>query len=243
MNQKGLKSFYFGLTYHESINFLKNLRIIKNDFTYDTTKKEFQYISKDSLIYCKLKLPVLIHILNPDIYALPHSSDLSTDTPNYLLLLIRAGFAALSICQHGEFKCHKTIRKYMIRKKQGKAQYTYQILKGKARGGAKLRLEKTNEFFQEINQKLLDWHISIKNIDLIMLQCSPRLWRGLYMTKLKPPFSNKDKRIRKIPIVTYKPTFKELKRINYTLLNGTIFVQSDRVFNDTSEVILFLNSL
>ncbi|MFX0184936.1 MAG: hypothetical protein ACFE95_17780 [Candidatus Hodarchaeota archaeon] len=243
MNQKRLKSIRLRLTYHESINFLNNLRIIQNGFNFDKVKKEFQYFRKDSLINCKLKLPVLIHILNPDIFALSHLNDLPTEIPNYLLLLIRAGYAALSICQHGEFKYHKTIRKYMVRKKRGKAQYTYQVLKGKARGGAKLRLEKTNEFFLEINQKLLDWHNSIKKIDLIMLQCSPRIWRGLFMTKLKPPFSNKDKRIRKIPLVTYKPTFKELKRINYVLLNGTIAVQSDRAFNNTSEVIQFLNSL
>ncbi|MFX0172648.1 MAG: hypothetical protein ACFE9L_12075 [Candidatus Hodarchaeota archaeon] len=243
MNQTEFKSFHFGLTYQESFLFLKNLTSINKEFSFNKTNKEFSYKSKDSMLLCRIKFPFLLHMFNPEINAFTHFSNLPAEIPSYLLLLIRAGASSFCICDQGEITYHKTIKKYMVRKKQGKAQLTYQSLKGKARGGARLRLENSKEFFLKINLKLLEWKENIVKADLIIVQCSPRLWSVLYSAKPKPPFSKIDKRIRKIPITTYNPTFKELKRINYNLLHGSVFVQSLRDFNNTNEVLLFLNSI
>lgn len=129
----------------------------------------------------------------------------------------------------------------MVRKKQGKAQLTYLLTKGKTRGGGRLRLERTKEFFDEINQKLVEWRESILESDWILFQCTPRLWNGLFDATSNPIFFKDDHRIRKIAINTYEPSLKELKRINHLLFNGTVTLTSIHTIKSARELISLLN--
>lgn len=70
------------------------------------------------------------------------------------LLLMEAGRAAIGSVKDGKLVVHKNIRKYMVRKKQGKAQLTHLKSKGKSRYGSRLRLQETIEYFDEILEKL-----------------------------------------------------------------------------------------
>ncbi|UCE14580.1 MAG: hypothetical protein JSV04_05220 [Candidatus Heimdallarchaeota archaeon] len=145
----------------------------------------------------------------------------------------------MAFCKKGEICHHKVIKKYMVRKKQGKAQTTYHALRGKARGGAKLRLSRTREFFEEISDKINEWPIA--STDWIMYQSSPRLWGGLFKSKKPPTFNRIDSRIRKIPLNTYVPTYREVIRINGLLLNGSIIINaSEEVISIDHLVSLFL---
>ncbi|MCH2174848.1 MAG: hypothetical protein MK193_03880 [Lentisphaeria bacterium] len=76
----------------------------------------------------------------------------------FTMLLMEAGRASI-----GQFyydlnsvtcKSHTTVRKYMVRKGQGKAQLTYLKTKGKSRYGARLRMQESKKFFEEISLKL-----------------------------------------------------------------------------------------
>ena len=74
------------------------------------------------------------------------------------LLIMEAGRAAIGSVKEGKLVVHKNIRKYMVRKKQGKAQLTHLKSKGKSRYGSRLRLQETIEYFDEILDKLESEH-------------------------------------------------------------------------------------
>ncbi|MFX1283777.1 MAG: hypothetical protein ACFFB5_08980 [Promethearchaeota archaeon] len=217
-----MKHSQFALSYVDSLDFLHKIKKINHQFIYNKIEKIFQYINVRGDFQCKIQFAPLLFAKKLDLLNLNRFIDILPAEPLYLILLIRAGYAALGFSQNGILTHHKVIKKYMVRKKQGKAQLTYQAQRGKARGGAKLRLARTNEFLIEINTKLNDWQDSIKEAQWIMFQCSPRLWNGIFKTKILTPFDKNDERLHKIGLNTYKPSYGELQRINGLLLQTTI---------------------
>jgi hypothetical protein len=223
------------LSFENVGDILTKISPIANQFSYNNEKKEF-YLFNDSVnLQCKIELPILMKILKPHSSSLISFINYTTEAPNYLLILIRSGYAAIGITEAGSFIHHKTIRKYMDRRKHGKSQITYQTLKKrtKVRGGGKLRLKKSQEFIEEINEVLLNWRKFILKIDLIFYQCSIRLWNEIIKKSLI--LSKTDGRMFKIPLTTYRPTFKELKRVNYQLLNGSISIKFKKSINSIDE--------
>lgn len=225
------------LSYFDTIEFLKISRPFLSKMFFDPIKREFQYKNERLKFEFNLRVPILLHSMNLGDRMLKELPQITESDPKYLILLIRAGYSSLGTIENDEFTQHKVVTKYMVRKKQGKAQLTYLTTKGKARGGAKLRLAKSIEFFQEIRQKLNEWNEIIKEMNIIFYQCSPRLWNGLFKTKSKVPmvFSQKDERLRRIPITTYKPTFKEMRRVKYSLSKGSLQIKSEGKINSVED--------
>ncbi len=143
---------------------------------------------------------------------------------SYLIILMRAGDAAIGYISEGKIAYHKTISKYMVRKKQGKAQITYLKKKGKSRLGSRIRLAQTKEYFEEIID-LLNNLATKSKINRIYYSISVNLWGMLFKQKEKIFFSKDDERLIKVPFSVKKPNFKELKRINY-LLNASFLSQN-----------------
>ncbi|MBD3223141.1 MAG: hypothetical protein GF313_00315 [Caldithrix sp.] len=143
------------------------------------------------------------------------------DSPHYVLLLIQAGYAAMAVATPRTILKHKTIAKYMVRKKQGKAQITHLKTKGKSRAGSRIRLANTVLFFEEINERLHEW-LQAYELNRIIYHCTPQLWGMLYDTRIKPPFDKKDTRLIKIPEYVHRPTFKELTRINQLIKKSVV---------------------
>ncbi len=233
MSSIKLRSSQFVLSYNDTIDFLKILKRCNLKFEYISQNHVFQCTSMTADFECKIRLPTIFHILNHKCLDAIHLRVASSEIPTFLILLIRAGYASIGLSQNGVIIHHKVIKKYMVRKKQGKAQLTYQALKGKSRGGAKLRLSRTREFFEEINSKLQEWYKTRMDVDLIFYQCSPRLWSELFKAKTNLPFDKADRRIHRIPLTTNKPTFRELKRINWLLLHGRIEVRAQEKIKST----------
>lgn len=214
------------------------------DFSFSHIKRELYYKNSISEFEFTIKLPLLLHISNPNFEKNNISTDKFGQIPNYTVLLIRAGHSALGVIKDNEIIQHKVITKYMVRKKQGKSQLTYLTTKGKARGGAKLRLERTQEFFQEIRKKIFEWSDFVDISEIIFYQCTPRLWTGLFKVKSKYPlFNQTDPRLYKIPITTYKPNYKELLRVNQVLSRGNIKIKSKEQLNSIEDIGSLLNSL
>lgn len=131
--------------------------------------------------------------------------------PTIFLMLISSGNAGLAIITNDRIVKHKMVRKYMVRKKQGSSQLKRMATKGKTRGGGKLRLQRSREFFDEIAIKLKEWETLIQSADYIYYHCTPRLWGWLFKEDL--PFKKSDTRLKKIPFTTYKSSLEELKRV------------------------------
>ena len=237
-----LTSKQFNLSYLEIIDLLKKLHQSNLEISYNPTTRDLNCKNVIRSLEFILNIPLVQHVLNPDLIEIIESGEFEIK-PNYSILLIRAGYAALGTIEEGVITHHKVIRKYMVRKKQGKAQLTYKTLKGKSRGGGKLRLKRTQEFYQEIREKLYEWRETINSSDSIFFQCSPRLWDGLFKIKSKfPIFNSKDRRLHKIPITTYRPTYKELRRGNYVLSKGSLVIKSNDKIETIDNLLATLDS-
>ncbi|MDX2305214.1 MAG: hypothetical protein NW226_20555 [Microscillaceae bacterium] len=157
------------------------------------------------------------------------------DIPDYLMVLLEAGQAALGHFIEGKLDSHKVIRKYMVRAKQGKLQLSHLKTKGKSKLGSRIRLAQSKEFFEEINEKLLEWEV--EDVDLILYNSSIQLWNGLFDAPNPPPFAKRDTRLRKIPKDLPSPTFELLHETNQWALQGelTIFKKEFRDILDKME--------
>lgn len=171
---------------------------------------EREYDSAESVLYPQLRAESLESYL-PKLQPIPSP---------YLIVLIQAGHAALGYYARDQLLKHKVIRKYMVRKKQGKAQITYLQTKGKSRAGSRIRLANTVAFFNEINAHLGSWpHASARRV---LYSCPARLWGLLHRAKVPPPIAKTDPRLAKIPRSVRTPNFKELGVVNYFVRQGQL---------------------
>ena len=129
-----------------------------------------------------------------------------------LYILMQAGSAALAYHDGHKIIHHKIIKKYMVRKGQGKAQITHLNSKGKSRYGSRLRLQESEKFFFEINEKIKDWQI-LENTDKILFNAPKKLWSLLFEERYEPAFSKDDLRLQSIPYYTDTPNFNEIQKI------------------------------
>lgn len=153
------------------------------------------------------------------------------EIPTYTLVMMQAGAAALGYFQDGEVQLHKTIKKYMIRRKQGKAQFNYLNTRGKSKAGSRVRLANTQRFFEEINEYLNSWE-EYDPADKIIYSCTARLWGMLFQSKITPPFDKKDERLIKVPKDVGVPDYEELLKINRFIKQGWLMVYQEEVWED-----------
>ena len=129
---------------------------------------------------------------------------------NWTILLMEAGRAAVGISQDGRVIKHKNIRKYMVRKKNGKAQLTHLKSKGKSRYGSRLRLREAEAFFDEIIERLQsDEH---QASPFIFYNCPVRLKSCLDEAGRELSFNTQDFTWRRLGVNVKEASFDELKR-------------------------------
>ncbi len=220
MDQQVKKQY---LSYTQSRTLLLEL-LNKKTFDLETNKKRTTFIAYhgDQRII-KFHLPPLFHYIDENLLQVP---SIPIDPENYYIILIQAGHSALAYCENGRILLHKVITKYMVRKGQGKSQISYLKTKGKSRAGSRIRLAKSIEFFEEINEKLTDW-FKEKGEAKILYSCPVTLWPLLFESKISPPFKKKGEHLIRIPLDVNKPCFSELQRINPILSRGQIEIYED----------------
>ncbi len=140
-------------------------------------------------------------------------------SPPYLMFLIQAGYAAVGTFENGVCERHKSIRRYMVRKKQGKAQISYLKTKGKSRAGSRIRLAESRAFFQDINECLNEWW-EANWWHGVLFSCTPVLWGELFAAEPEPPFGKKEPRLKKVPFDVGRPGYEELIKMNDLLHQG-----------------------
>ena len=218
------------LTYEQSINFLEKLAQEYHHFVLEFLPKKLLLQGSDATgkVQWRFRPPLLFPRMAAH-ETLAHYTPLLNDTlPDYLILLLRAnGNAALGYFEQGNLLNHKVIRKYMVRQKQGKSQIKHLKSKGKSRAGSRVRLQQTQEFAQEINQKLWDWETS--DAQRLLISSSIDIWNLLFQVEPLPPFEKRDERLRRIPYHIHTPTFEELKRVARLASMGHLQMQGEDI--------------
>jgi hypothetical protein len=212
----------YTLSYESSIRFLQMV-CAHPEYKIDLFPEKSRCLVSDRKNIKKLdfRYPLCLPGITTGQIVSDYFRSLPLTVPDYIILLIRAGQAALGGFQNGNLQQHKVIRKYMIRKKQGKAQIYYQKKRPSASPGARLRLANTISFFIEINSRLQEWFDS-NSVEKIIYSCTPPLWAALFRSKIYPPFDQRDARLIKIPLHIPSPDFKTLRYLNHFSLQGNL---------------------
>ena len=138
--------------------------------------------------------------------------------PDFLLVLIQAGHAAFGHFVGGEPSKHKVVKKYMVLG-SGKAQVSYLSTRGKSKAGSRVRLANTVRFFEDINEKLIEWNCHA-DVQRILLGCPIRLGVLWHEADPPPPFDKADPRIQKVPFDTGRPDLDTLLHIGRQVCFG-----------------------
>ncbi len=210
------------LDYEESLEILEGFLPLDKEYLvrYHKETQAFYGQDADGNLLFHFVPPRLFPYFIPDTTFVDYVKGVPDLPPEYLILLMQAGQAALAHLEDGEMVNHKVIRKYMVRAKQGKAQHKHLQTRGKSRLGSRIRLQQTGQFFEEINQKLIDWELD--RIEQIFVQSSIPLWNKLFESKVPVPFEKRDPRIRKIPLDLPQPNFEVLREVQAFLEKGEV---------------------
>jgi hypothetical protein len=210
------------LNHQEVLNFLNFLLAQKFLPEYLKSKHKLHFLNNTDEKIFQLRLPVSHSYI-------PLKRDLEKEEmKNYVLIMIRAGVAAVGYFENYENVDHKVFRAYMVRQKQGKSQVKYLKTKGKSRAGSRIRLAETVEFFNEINSRLTRYFNEYR-IDSIGLSCAGTLMPYFYNAKVAPPFDKDDERLFKIPRHIQNPTYESLLETNNFLLKTELLISEDGV--------------
>jgi hypothetical protein len=135
---------------------------------------------------------------------------------HYCITLVRAGQAAVGYFHQGILLDHKVFRAYLVRQKQGMSQFKYLKTKGKSRSGSRIRLEETELFFKDINQRL-QVYTNQYPLTYWGLGCSKTLWPVLFDAAVPPPFTSKSAELIELPYPFSKASFEELQVLELRL--------------------------
>lgn len=209
-------------------------RIAQEDFPYrieaEYKKHRLEAIDENRNPLWEFRLPLPLATLPMERSSWrPYLENLEEDMPNYSLVLIQLGAAALGYYEEGEVYAHKTFKRYMKRHKRGKAQISYLNTRGKSKAGSRVRLANTVRFFEEINEKMREWEEDYE-IEKIIYSCSAQVWGLLFQSQIAPPFEKKDPRLTKVPMDVKVPGFEEMQRVSSFIQTGKLTVHQD-IFN------------
>ncbi|MCI4671219.1 MAG: hypothetical protein MRZ79_23975 [Bacteroidia bacterium] len=219
------------LTYEHVYQFLEWWEEDKLEFRPDLDEKK-HHISAwndDLELIFELKLPLPMPSILPEKRSLrEYLKELPEEIPDYTILLVQVGAAAVGFYSDGEAIDHKAIKKYMKRHKRGKAQISYLNTRGKSKAGSRIRLANTVRFFEEINERLTDLE-ELYESSRILYSITPQLWGLMFASKVPVPFEKKDPRLIKIPRNVHVPDFEEMERLNEIYRDGYLWLPTEEI--------------
>jgi hypothetical protein len=147
------------------------------------------------------------------------------EVPSWNILLMEAGRAAVGQADEGNVSSHKNIRKYMVRKKSGKAQLTHLKTKGKSRYGSRLRLQESEAYFVEIIERLQQEPEC--DAPFVFYHCPVRLKSFLDQAAEDCGFEMDKFKWRKLGVSVKECSFDELKRHSREPLFSRLLVEDE----------------
>ncbi|KAF4042073.1 Vms1-associating treble clef domain-containing protein [Phytophthora infestans] len=134
----------------------------------------------------------------------------------WAVFLLRSGRFAGAVFDKDKALCHKTFQRYTTRRKQGGAQSASDA-SGKAKSaGATLRRYNEAALKQDVAALLLEWKDVLKDVELIFIS-SGKTERATFFPEKNAVLQSDDKRLKRIPFATFRPTFEEVCRVRSDL--------------------------
>ncbi|CAH0520104.1 unnamed protein product [Peronospora belbahrii] len=134
----------------------------------------------------------------------------------WAVFLLRSGRFAGAVFDKDKALCHKTFQRYTTRRKQGGAQSASDA-SGKAKSaGATLRRYNEAALKQDVALLLTEWKEILKDAELIFLS-SGKTERATFFPEKNAVLRPDDKRLKRIPFATFRPTFEEVCRVRSDL--------------------------
>ncbi|ETK89597.1 hypothetical protein F441_06515 [Phytophthora nicotianae CJ01A1] len=134
----------------------------------------------------------------------------------WAVFLLRSGRFAGAVFDKDKALCHKTFQRYTTRRKQGGAQSASDA-SGKAKSaGATLRRYNEAALKQDVAALLLEWKDVLKDVELIFIS-SGKTEHATFFPEKNAVLQPGDKRLKRIPFATFRPTFEEVCRVRSDL--------------------------
>ncbi|TDH70724.1 hypothetical protein CCR75_008289 [Bremia lactucae] len=130
----------------------------------------------------------------------------------WAVLLLRSGRFAGAVFDKEKALCHKTFQRYTTRRKQGGAQSASDANRKVKSAGATLRRYNEVALKQDVAALLLEWKNVLDDAELIFIS-SGKTERATFFPEKSNVLQPGDKRLKRIPFTTFRPTFEEVCRV------------------------------
>ena len=216
-------------------SFLKNLADFECTSGYNEEKHSFTG-TKDSKILWRLRLPLFYPSgkENEPLWHYMENNSFDELPQLWNILLMESGRAALGVFSNGKVLEHKNIRKYMVRKGQGKSQLTHLKTKGKSRYGSRLRLQESEAFFREIIERLQSENSSKSSF--VFYHCPTTLWPFLTEEAKEQKFDLNKQTWRRLGVNVKECSFDELKRMSTEPLYCRFTLEDESLIDSLPEI-------
>ena len=199
--------------HEDSFPFFNELADHECKTSYDLEKHSFVAIQGDKVLW-RLRLPLFFPSgeSGEPLWHYIQENSFEKLPLIWNVLLMESGRAAIGTFKDGKIVEHKNIRKYMVRKGQGKSQLTHLKTKGKSRYGSRLRLQESEAFFFEIIERLQNENCS--QAPFTFYHCPATLWPFLMDEMKDQKFDLSKYTWRRLGVSVKECSFDELKRMS-----------------------------
>ena len=205
-----------------------NLEALVRSYSFSPAKSRRRFVAPGNLPDERIVfVPPRVQPILPNCQTVQDYLDsLPADLGEHLVLLMRSGHGALGIGTVDELRDVKIIRRYTVRKSQGKAQSALEGKKKVRSAGSQLRRKETAAFFSDLAHELMLRKDQIAQCRRIFIGSPVRLWPELFSGKNTLPFKADDSRLYKLPLDIKTPNREGLDKFNWQLGRGYWAVES-----------------
>ncbi|MCM8540047.1 MAG: hypothetical protein NE328_07200 [Lentisphaeraceae bacterium] len=221
--------------HEDTCSFLKELADCKHTSAYDLEKHSFTGTHETKVLW-RLRLPLFFPsgVDGEPLWHYLENNSFEDLRESWNILLMESGRAALGTYKNGKIVEHKNIRKYMVRKGQGKSQLTHLKTKGKSRYGSRLRLQESEAFFYEVIERLQNGNCSAA--PHIFYHCPATLWPFLMDEAKTQKFDLTKHTWRRLGVSVKECSFDELKRMSEEPLYCRFTLEDESIKDDLPEI-------
>ncbi|XP_078083890.1 tRNA endonuclease ANKZF1 [Mustelus asterias] len=145
----------------------------------------------------------------------------------WVILMTGGGHFAGAVFQGNEAVLHKTFHRYTVRAKRGVAQGARDA-QNQSRtpksAGASLRRYNEAALVKDVEELLASWSESLRVASAIFVR-APSYNKSIFFSGKEPILDRSDNRLRSIPFLTRRATFKEVKRVHAILSTMKIYAK------------------